>query len=151
MKQKINQLPHACVFDFQHKIPFVDTPLSVVLHDVIDEDGECIVFKRSDVSFIFDTNKLSEVGNADGILKAMMDNFRKNQQGIDTSQFSDDDLLQFIPSRYNQTLSERARWFDYLKRNENELLSRINYAKEQFKRSKPDSKSEPKNEPPKNE
>lgn len=130
---KLNNLPHACTFDYQHKISFVDTPLSVVLHDVIDEDGRCVTFKRSDVSFIFDTNKLSEVGNSEGILKAMMDNFRKNQQGIDTSQFSDDDLLQFVPSRYNQTLSERARWFDYLKRNENELLSRINYAKEQVK------------------
>ena len=70
----------------------------------------------SDVNYIFNQMRLVRALGAASV-DAWLQGFDTRQTGIDTSKFTDDELLMFIKSRNIQTPSELRAWSDYLMSN----------------------------------
>lgn len=125
-KQKFS---HGARFDFSHQVTIQDNPLNHFLPDKYECDGTEVVFRRSDVQFIFDQQKIAKIAG-DDVVRDWLSHLGTNaRNGVDTSGLTDEQLSTLIPSRYCQTLSERSRWYDYLESRKSELLGKINTLK----------------------
>lgn len=89
-------------------------------------DGSDVVFLDSDVSLLFNQERLNETLGRDGI-KHFFDSFSSRSASLSElrSKISDEDLASLCKSRYLQQPSEILAWSEYLNNNYSELLSQI--------------------------
>lgn len=89
-------------------------------------DGSDVVFLDSDVSLLFNQERLNETLGRDGI-KHFFDSLSSRSVPLTElrSKISDDDLASICKSRYLQQPSEILAWSEYLNNNYSELLSQI--------------------------
>lgn len=89
-------------------------------------DGSDVVFLDSDVSLLFNQERLNETLGRDGI-KHFFDSLSSRSVPLTElrSKISDDDLASLCKSRYLQQPSEILAWSEYLNNNYADLLSQI--------------------------
>lgn len=91
----------------------------------VELPDKCFKFV-SDINYIFNQMRLVRALGAASV-DAWLSGFDTRQTGIDTSKFTDDELLMFIKSRNIQTPSELRAWSDY-------LMSNVEQVKGEMKR-----------------
>lgn len=79
---------------------------------VYEASDECYKY-RSDIALIFNQNRIANTIGVDNF-QTWLAGFNTKRTGIDTSKYSDAQLLQFIKSRNIQAPSELLAWSDYL-------------------------------------
>lgn len=109
-------------------------------------DGSNVVFLDSDVSLLFNQERLNETLGRDGI-KHFFDSLSSRSVPLSElrSKISDDDLASLCKSRYLQQPSEILAWSEYLNNNYSDLLTQIRdrtTSSEQIETAAP-SKEEP--------
>ena len=114
-------------FDFSHynKItPNVVDNLCVNYQKLAD--GSDVVFLDSDVSLLFNQERLNETLGRDGI-KHFFDSLSSRSVPLSElrKKISDDDLASLCKSRYLQSPSEILAWSEYLNNNYSDLLTQI--------------------------
>lgn len=89
-------------------------------------DGSDVVFLDSDVSLLFNQERLNETLGRDGI-KHFFDSLSSRSVPLTDlrSKISDDDLASICKSRYLQQPSEILAWSEYLNNNYADLLTQI--------------------------
>lgn len=89
-------------------------------------DGSDVVFLDSDVSLLFNQERLNDVLGRDGI-KHFFDSLSSRSVPLTElrSKISDDDLASICKSRYLQQPSEILAWSEYLNNNYADLLTQI--------------------------
>lgn len=89
-------------------------------------DGSDVVFLDSDVSLLFNQERLNETLGRDGI-KHFFDSLASRSVPLSElrSKISDEDLASLCKSRYLQQPSEILAWSEYLNNNYSELLTQI--------------------------
>lgn len=89
-------------------------------------DGSDVVFLDSDVSLLFNQERLNDTLGRDGI-KHFFDSLSSRSVPLSElrSKISDDDLASLCKSRYLQQPSEILAWSEYLNNNYADLLSQI--------------------------
>lgn len=89
-------------------------------------DGSDVVFLDSDVSLLFNQERLNETLGRDGI-KHFFDSLSSRSVPLSElrSKISDEDLASLCKSRYLQQPSEILAWSEYLNNNYADLLSQI--------------------------
>lgn len=89
-------------------------------------DGSDVVFLDSDVSLLFNQERLNETLGRDGI-KHFFDSLSSRSVPLTElrSKISDEDLVSICKSRYLQQPSEILAWSEYLNNNYSDLLSQI--------------------------
>ncbi len=89
-------------------------------------DGSDVVFLDSDVSLLFNQERLNDTLGRDGI-KHFFDSFSSRSVPLSElrSKISDEDLATICKSRYLQQPSEILAWSQYLNNNYADLLSEI--------------------------
>lgn len=89
-------------------------------------DGSDVVFLDSDVSLLFNQERLNETLGRDGI-KHFFDSLSSRSVPLTElrSKISDEDLANICKSRYLQQPSEILAWSEYLNNNYSDLLSQI--------------------------
>lgn len=90
----------------------------------------------SDVSVLLQQNIL------DSLPRSFIDNLVNNQESsVDTSNYSDEELIATCKSRYMQAPSELQSWLKSLKTNSNYIKSYLESMKDSFKSSTSSSSS----------
>lgn len=89
-------------------------------------DGSDVVFLDSDISLLFNQERLNETLGRDGI-KHFFDSLSSRSVPLTElrSKISDEDLANICKSRYLQQPSEILAWSEYLNNNYTDLLSQI--------------------------
>lgn len=89
-------------------------------------DGSDVVFLDSDVSLLFNQERLNETLGRDGI-KHFFDSLSSRSVPFTElrSKISDDDLASICKSRYLQQPSEILAWSEYLNNNYSDLLCQL--------------------------
>ena len=89
-------------------------------------DGSDVVFLDSDVSLLFNQERLNDTLGRDGI-KHFFDSLSSRSVPLTElrSKISDDDLASICKSRYLQQPSEILAWSEYLNNNYSDLLCQI--------------------------
>ncbi len=89
-------------------------------------DGSDVVFLDSDVSLLFNQERLNETLGRDGI-KHFFDSLSSRSVPLTElrSKISDEDLASICKSRYLQQPSEILAWSEYLNNNYADLLTQI--------------------------
>lgn len=89
-------------------------------------DGSDVVFLDSDVSLLFNQERLNETLGRDGI-KHFFDSLSSRSVPLSVlrSKISDEDLACICKSRYLQQPSEILAWSQYLNNNYSDLLTQI--------------------------
>lgn len=89
-------------------------------------DGSDVVFLDSDVSLLFNQERLNDTLGRDGI-KHFFDSLSSRSVPLTElrSKISDDDLASLCKSRYLQQPSEILAWSEYLNNNYADLLTQI--------------------------
>ena len=98
--------------DFDRKNSKAYTPSEVASVRCYECSEGTIKF-RSDIALIFNQQRIAKTLGVD-TFAAWLGKFNTKQTGIDTSKFSDAQLLQFIKARNIQSPSELLAWSDYL-------------------------------------
>lgn len=76
----------------------------------------------SDVQLLFNQKRIAASLGKD-TLEAWLDGLSPKDAGIDTSKFTNDQLLSFIKSRHLQSLSELRAWSTYLNQSGEQILN----------------------------
>ena len=89
-------------------------------------DGSDVVFLDSDVSLLFNQERLNETLGRDGI-KHFFDSLSSRSVPLSElrSKISDEDLASICKSRYLQQPSEILAWSEYLNNNYSDLMAQI--------------------------
>lgn len=116
-------------FDLRNTQTYVPSPVASVRYAELPD--KCFKF-LSDVNFIFNQMRLVRAIGLQSV-SSWLDGFDKRNPGIDTSKFTDDELLSFIKSRNLQTPSELRAWSDYLMSNISQIKSDMaSYAQQEL-------------------
>lgn len=124
--------------DFDLQRSFRYQPSAVSEFRIKPLPNGCVKFE-SDISLLLNQQRMLETLGLD-TFKQWLSYFKisAEQTGIDTSKFTDEQLMHFIKSRYVQAPSELKAWSEYLNSCADEVISEYNAEVERLRQAQND-------------
>lgn len=117
-----NHRKHITLLDCKLCIPIFDSPLSKLSVVSYSSGSDFIYFFKSDISLLFDQERLNKLNPT--ILNSLFSSIRNSS--VDTSNFTDEQLLSNLKSRYIQSTGDVYRYTRYINSHIEDYVNSLN-------------------------